>query len=77
MEHGLTDKEITAVRFCEEVEDALLKFQNPMINGSIADIRNVLSEISETEFFDTPSANQTYPQIQPLPVKEILKRGFC
>lgn len=26
MEHGLTDREITAVRFCEEVEDALLKF---------------------------------------------------
>ncbi len=26
MEHGLTNREITAVRFCEEVEDALLKF---------------------------------------------------
>ena len=26
MEHGLTDRKITAVRFCGEVEDALLKF---------------------------------------------------
>ena len=26
MEHGLTDRKITAVRFCGEAEDALLKY---------------------------------------------------
>lgn len=38
---------------------------------------NLHKEISEIEFFDTPPADQTYPQIQPLLVKEVLKRGFC
>ena len=38
---------------------------------------NLHKEISEIEFFDTPTVNQTYPQIQPLLVKEVLKRGFC